>query len=65
MRIAMIGLDCGTPELLFERYAGDMPTLTALRQRALWGRLESTAPPITVPAWSCMLSGRTPRELGV
>jgi predicted AlkP superfamily phosphohydrolase/phosphomutase len=65
MRIAMIGLDCGTPELLFERYAGDMPTLTALRQRALWGRLESTAPPITVPAWSCMLSGRTPGELGV
>jgi predicted AlkP superfamily phosphohydrolase/phosphomutase len=31
----------------------------------MWGPLESTAPPITVPAWSCMLSGRTPGELGV
>jgi predicted AlkP superfamily phosphohydrolase/phosphomutase len=61
----MIGLDCGTPELLFERYAADMPALSALRARSLWGPLASTAPPITVPAWSCMLSGRTPGELGV
>jgi predicted AlkP superfamily phosphohydrolase/phosphomutase len=65
MRIVMIGLDCGAPELLFGRYAADMPTLTRLREQALWGQLQSTMPPITVPAWSCMLSGRTPGELGV
>jgi predicted AlkP superfamily phosphohydrolase/phosphomutase len=65
MRIALIGLDCGTPGLLFDRYAEEMPTLAALRARSLWGPLESIAPPITVPAWSCMLSGRTPGELGV
>ena len=64
-RVALVGLDCGTPELLFGRYAEEMPTLTGLRERALWGPLTSTAPPITVPAWSCMLSGRTPGELGV
>jgi predicted AlkP superfamily phosphohydrolase/phosphomutase len=64
-RVALIGLDCATPELLFGRFAADMPTLTALRRRALWGPLRSVIPPITVPAWSCMASGRTPGELGV
>jgi predicted AlkP superfamily phosphohydrolase/phosphomutase len=64
-RVAVIGLDCATPELLFNRYAEDMPTLSRLRQHALWGPLESIMPPITVPAWSCMMSGQTPGELGV
>jgi predicted AlkP superfamily phosphohydrolase/phosphomutase len=64
-RLALIGLDCGTPSLLFDRYAAEMPTLTALRERALWGPLRSVVPPITVPAWSCMASGRTPGELGI
>jgi predicted AlkP superfamily phosphohydrolase/phosphomutase len=64
-KLALIGLDCGTPQLLFDRYADDMPTLTALRQRALWGPLRSVVPPITVPAWSCMMSGRSPGEIGI
>lgn len=64
-RVAIVGLDCGTPELLFERFADDMPVLTALRQRSIWGKLRSVVPPITVPAWSCMMSGRTPGELGI
>lgn len=64
-RVAIIGLDCATPELLFDRFAADMPTLGHLRGRALWGPLRSVVPPITVPAWSCMMSGRTPGELGV
>jgi predicted AlkP superfamily phosphohydrolase/phosphomutase len=64
-RLVMIGLDCATPGLSFERYAADMPTLTALRAGAVWGPLRSVVPPITVPAWACMMSGRTPGTLGV
>ena len=64
-RLALIGLDCGTPQLLFDRYADDMPTLTRLREEGLWGPMRSVVPPITVPAWSCMLSGLSPGELGV
>ena len=64
-RVALIGLDSVPPELLFERFAKDVPTLSALRSQGLWGPLASVVPPITVPAWSCMLSGRTPGELGV
>jgi predicted AlkP superfamily phosphohydrolase/phosphomutase len=64
-KVAMIGLDCATPLLMFDRFAEDMPVLTRLRQNALWGPMRSIDPPITMPAWSCMLSGRTPGELGV
>jgi predicted AlkP superfamily phosphohydrolase/phosphomutase len=64
-RLALIGLDCGTPELLFERFADDMPTLTKLRGQALWGPLRTIDPPISIPAWMCMLSGRNPGDLGV
>jgi predicted AlkP superfamily phosphohydrolase/phosphomutase len=34
-------------------------------ERGTYGRLTSVIPPITVPAWSCMMSSRTPGDLGV
>ncbi|MBK8913900.1 MAG: alkaline phosphatase family protein [Phycisphaerales bacterium] len=64
-KIAVIGLDCADPALVFERWLDDLPTLRSLVQRGAWGRLESCMPPITVPAWSCMATGRDPGELGV
>ncbi|WP_263247616.1 alkaline phosphatase family protein [Saccharopolyspora rosea] len=64
-RVVMIGLDCATPQLLFDTYAEEMPTLTALRAAAVWGPMRSVVPPITMPAWACMMSGRTPGDLGV
>lgn len=63
-KVAVIGLDCLVPELVFEQWKDDLPTLKALRERSAWGRLESCIPPITVPAWSCMMTGRDPGELG-
>ena len=64
-RVCIIGLDCADPELVFERFADDLPTLTALRAQGMWGPLRSCHPPITVPAWSVMLSGRNPGALGI
>jgi predicted AlkP superfamily phosphohydrolase/phosphomutase len=61
----LIGLDCVPPSLAFARYSALMPCLTALRQRGAWGTLRSTTPPITVPAWTAMVSGRDPGELGL
>src|SRR5689334_16857227 len=64
-RVVLIGLDCGTPELLFDRFAEEMPTLSKLRETAAWGPMISVVPPITMPARSCMMSGQTPGDLGV
>ncbi len=61
----LIGLDCVPPGLAFGRYQQYMPNLSALMARGSFARLRSTFPPITVPAWTCMVSGRDPGELGV
>jgi predicted AlkP superfamily phosphohydrolase/phosphomutase len=64
-RLLIIGLDCAEPSLLFEQWRDDLPNLSRLMQQGSFGRLESCIPAITVPAWSCMLSGRDPGELGI
>lgn len=64
-RVMVIGLDCAPPALVFDRLARSLPNLTALTKRGAWGRLRSVTPPITVPAWACMVSGRDPGELGL
>ncbi len=64
-RVLLVGLDSVPPELAFGALEGEMPTLTQLRREGAWGPLESVIPPITVPAWACMLTGRTPGELGL
>ena len=64
-KIAVIGLDCAAPELVFDRWRDELPCLRSLCEQGVWGKLESVVPPITVPAWSCMMSGKDPGELGI
>lgn len=64
-RVLVIGLDCAPPALVFDRLARSLPNLSALRRRGAWGPMRSTMPPITIPAWACMVSGRDPGELGL
>lgn len=64
-KMLLIGLDCAEPSLVFDRWRGELPTLKRLMDQGMWGPLESVVPPITVPAWSCMMSGRDPGELGI
>ena len=63
--VVVIGLDCLTPQLAFEQYADAMPTLHRLAREGAHGRLRSVTPPITVPAWACSVTGKTPGALGV
>ena len=64
-RVAIIGLDCATPALLFDRYANVMPNIRSLVGNSLHGELNSITPPITVPAWACAMTGKTPGQLGI
>jgi predicted AlkP superfamily phosphohydrolase/phosphomutase len=61
----IVGLDCAEPSLLLERWRDELPVLSKLMDEGTYGRLTSVIPPITVPAWSCMMASRTPGELGV
>ncbi|MDX1994638.1 MAG: alkaline phosphatase family protein [bacterium] len=64
-RVLVFGLDCAGPQLVFDQFKDDLPTLRSLMQQGTWGRLESSVPCITVPAWASMTSSRDPGVLGV
>ena len=63
-RVLMLGLDCADPSLVFEQFKDDLPNISSLMQRGTYGKLESSTPCITIPAWSSMLTGRDPGVLG-
>jgi predicted AlkP superfamily phosphohydrolase/phosphomutase len=64
-RLLVIGLECGEPSLVFDAWRDDLPQLRRLMEDGLWGRMESCHPPLAVPAWSCLMTGRDPGELGI
>jgi predicted AlkP superfamily phosphohydrolase/phosphomutase len=63
-RALVIGLDCAAPQLVFDRWLDELPTIRSLTERGSYGILRSCDPPITVPAWSVMTSSRSPGALG-
>lgn len=64
-RVVVIGLDCAPPALVFDRLAPRLPFLRAMRRRGVSGPLRSIVPPITVPAWASMVSGKDAGQLGI
>lgn len=64
-KLMVIGLDCADPDLVFSRWRNDLPNINRVVQAGVYGPLRSVAPPITVPAWMCMMTGRDPGELGI
>jgi predicted AlkP superfamily phosphohydrolase/phosphomutase len=63
-RLALIGLDCADPALL-RHLLPELPTLRELVGRGSFTRMRSVDPPITVPAWMCMMTGKDPGQIGV
>jgi len=64
-RLLVIGLDCAAPQLVFDQWRHELPTLNSLMEQGVWGKLRSTVPPITVPAWTCMMTSQDPGMLGI
>ncbi len=63
-RALLIGLDGATWEVI-EALGARLPNLVRLREEGLWSRLDSTTPPMTLPAWSSVLTGCRPGTHGI
>jgi len=62
-KVLVLGLDSAPPRLVYEELKGELPNLeSVMEERRV---LESSHPPITIPAWAVMTTGRTPGELGL
>lgn len=64
-RLVILGLDCAPSRLIFGEEGRNLPTLRNLIAHGAWGPLRSTDPPITLPAWTSMTTGKDPGELGI
>ncbi|MBI5116146.1 alkaline phosphatase family protein [Candidatus Poribacteria bacterium] len=63
-KLVIFGLDCAEPDLVFNRWIDDLPNIKRLARSGLHGPLKSTVPPITVPAWTSMMTSHDPGMLG-
>ncbi len=64
-RALVIGLDCAPPRILYDELRDELPILGRLIGDGERFILRSSHPPITIPAWIVMATGRTPGELGL
>ncbi len=63
-KILVVGLDSAPGEIVFDR-RGQFPVLRELIDNGLYGSLRSSDPPITIPAWMVMATGKDPGRLGL
>ncbi|MDG6994439.1 MAG: alkaline phosphatase family protein [Nitrososphaerota archaeon] len=64
-KIAIIGLDSVPPELMFQKLLDKLPNIKKMYEKGLHGNLTTCHPPITVPAWMVMMTGKNPGKLGI
>ena len=65
-RILIVGLDGATFDLIDPWVgAGELPHLAGLLKRGARGRLASTRPSATFPAWTTLMTGVNPGQHGV
>ena len=64
-KIFVIGLDCAPPKLLFEDFKEHLPHLRMMMEEGTYTKMHTIHPPITIPAWMSMCSGKDAGVLGV
>ena len=64
-KLVLIGLDCASPRTLFNEFIDDCPNIKKLIEQGVYGELRSSDPPITIPAWMVMATGKKPGTLGI
>ena len=64
-RVFVLGLDSAPPRIVYERDGVDLGVIGEIVDESLRFDMRSSYPPITVPAWMVMFTGKTPGELGI
>lgn len=64
--VIIIGIDAGTFNVIEPMVRkGELPNLEKIMKNGCWGNLESTIPPVTVPAWPSFATGSNPARHGL
>jgi predicted AlkP superfamily phosphohydrolase/phosphomutase len=65
-KVLIIGLDGAEPTILYQlAKTGTLPTFQGLMMNGVYGKLKSTIPPTTLPAWTSSVTGLNPAKHGI
>ncbi len=64
-KVLVIGLDCASPDLVFDRFRDELPNINYLMKSGIYAKMRTIHPPITIPAWMGMCSGMDAGEMGI
>jgi predicted AlkP superfamily phosphohydrolase/phosphomutase len=64
-KVAVLALDSVPPELLFDKLLDKLPNIKNMYENGIHGKLRTCDPPITIPAWMVMMTGKDPGQLGI
>ena len=65
-KIVVIGIDSATFDIIEPLVnQGKLPVFARFMKEGVWGRLRSTIPPVTPPAWTSFMTGKNPGKHGV
>lgn len=64
-KVFVLGIDGADIHVLEKAMAErNLPNIEKIRDEGALGKLKSCHPPVTVPAWMCMFTGKTPGDIG-
>ncbi|MFX1470482.1 MAG: alkaline phosphatase family protein, partial [Promethearchaeota archaeon] len=64
-KLVVIGLDSAPPKALFKDFLNDCPNIKKMLEQGVYGKLRTCDPPITIPAWMVMSTGKKAGTLGL
>ncbi|NUO07809.1 MAG: alkaline phosphatase family protein [Candidatus Brocadia sp.] len=65
-KIIVIGIDSATFDIIEPLVnQGKLPVFARFMKEGVWGRLRSTIPPVTPPAWTSFMTGKNPGKHGI
>jgi len=64
-KVLVLGWDCGEPTIVFDKLLNKLPNVKKIIKSGFYSSMRTCHPPITIPAWQVMLTGKSPGELGI
>ena len=64
-KLFVLGLDSAPPRIIYDEYGVELKALKEVVGGSARYLMRSCHPPITIPAWISMFTGKTPGELGI
>lgn len=64
-KVFVMGIDGAFPEHIFGDWLDELPTIKKLVENGHYAKLNSTVPPLSVTAWTSIVSGKSPADTGI